>query len=337
MDYFDDVVNGYSGGHTKRNALIPTSHGYVKPTYRYPIGQRWGLCSLELDMFLVGFQRLPDLDAEYCSAAINSSFNFDCDGVNIEFPAASGNELDSLFIAKSFDRYIQNESRPDDFLKIIHTVEREIDKSNIEPERIGFPAILGLNRNKDVLDEIETRLDKEVFEVSMPPPSIPGIRLEKKLYRELEEKDVSLDLGRKVVDYSGEDRIDSIEYEKTGGGTLSIEADQFILATGGLVGKGIKSTKEDIKEPIFDCSISYPEDRYDWFSDSVLNSHRFASFGVDIDEDMHPINHDGGPEFSNLRAAGSVIGGFDFTDQKSGSGVSISTGYFSGLKAAGEV
>ncbi|PSQ46570.1 anaerobic glycerol-3-phosphate dehydrogenase subunit B, partial [Halobacteriales archaeon SW_12_67_38] len=43
----------------------------------------------------------------------------------------------------------------------------------------------------------------------------------------------------------------------------------------------------------------------------------------------------GGVEYGNLRAAGAVLGGADFAAEKSGSGISLATGYAAG-RAVGE-
>ena len=107
------------------------------------------------------------------------------------------------------------------------------------------------------------------------------------------------------------------------------------VQAGGLVGKGVESDREGVREPVFDCHVPQPADRYDWFETEVFGEHEFAAFGVSTDERLRPLDSNGDAEFENLRAAGSVLGGYDFAAEKSGSGVSIATGYAAGCGAAG--
>ncbi|MEF8831291.1 MAG: FAD-binding protein, partial [Halobacteriales archaeon] len=57
------VGDAYRGGHTDRNALVPTSGGTVKPTARYPASVAAGLASDDRDVLLVGFESVIDFDA----------------------------------------------------------------------------------------------------------------------------------------------------------------------------------------------------------------------------------------------------------------------------------
>jgi glycerol-3-phosphate dehydrogenase subunit B len=82
--------------------------------------------------------------------------------------------------------------------------------------------------------------------------------------------------------------------------------------------------------------VPAPDDRYAWSDEAAFGDHAFARFGVRTDDDLRPTDGDGRPEFDNLRAAGSVLGGYDFPAEKSGSGVSIATGYAAGRAAAEE-
>ena len=107
-----------------------------------------------------------------------------------------------------------------------------------------------------------------------------------------------------------------------------------MLATGGLVGKGVRSDRERAFEPIFDCHVPHPADRYDWFVDDVFGDQPYARFGLPVDRDLRPLDAGDALEFANLRAAGAVLGGYDFAAEKSGGGVSLATGYVAGRRAA---
>ncbi|MFO7834341.1 MAG: FAD-binding protein [Halohasta sp.] len=91
--------------------------------------------------------------------------------------------------------------------------------------------------------------------------------------------------------------------------------------------------EDGVEEPIFDCHIPHPEDRYEWFDEEAFGDQPFAHFGVVVDETMRPLDASDSPEFDNLRAAGAVIGGADTVAEKSQSGVSLATAVVAGEQA----
>jgi len=164
------------------------------------------------------------------------------------------------------------------------------------------------------------------------------MRLEGKFRAACREAGVRFTTGNPVVDFE-EDESTSVAAVRVdrNGAAIPFHAEQFVLATGGLVGKGVDSDREGVREPIFDCHVPHPSDRYDWFADEAFGDHPFARFGVKTDDDLRPLDREGEPEFANLRAAGAVLGGYDFAAEKSGSGVSLATGLAAGRSAAREV
>jgi glycerol-3-phosphate dehydrogenase subunit B len=337
MGLFDDVATGYRGGHTDRNALLPTHGGTVKPTARYPAGAAAGLASDDRDALLVGFESLVDFDAPHAAAHLEAAgVPFDVRGVRLRFPGDLRADAKVTRYAKLLDTdgdvSVDGRERPvRDALA--DRVERELDGE----ARVGFPAILGDDRADAVRAALGDRLGVDVFEVPMGPPSLPGLRLEDALFDALDGAGASIETGNPVVDYeAGEDihRIDRVFVEKNGA-RIPYSAEQYVLATGGLVGKGVESDRERVREPVFDCHVPHPGDRYDWFEPEAFGDHPFAAFGVSTDDRLRPLDASGTVEFANLRAAGSVLGGYDFAAEKSGSGVSLATGYAAGRAAAG--
>jgi glycerol-3-phosphate dehydrogenase subunit B len=336
MDLFDDVAPDYRGSHTDRNALLPTHGGTVKPTARYPAGASAGLASDARDTLLVGLESMVDFDAGHAAAHLRSAdVPFDVRGVTIRFPGDLRADAKVTRYAKLLDTNgevtVRGRDRParDALAERVNTELRG-------QGRVGFPAVLGDDRAAAVRDALGERLGADVFEVPMGPPSLPGLRLEDALFEALDEAGASFETGNPVVDYDDDEgRIERVYVERNGARTPN-SADQYVLATGGLVGKGVESDRDRVYEPIFDCHVPHSEDRYDWFETEAFGDHSFARFGVRTDEELRPTAGDGAVEFENLRAAGSVLGGYDFAAEKSGSGVSIATGYAAGRRAAQE-
>ncbi len=341
MALFDEVVPDYRGGHTDRNALLPTHGGTVKPTARYPAGASAGLASDTRDVLLVGFEALVDFDAEHAAAHLRAAgVPFDVRGVTIRFPADLRADAKVTRYAKLLDTNAEVSVRGRDRPVRDALADRVNTEREREP-RVGFPAVLGDDHTGAVRTALEERLGAEVFEVPMGPPSLPGLRLEDALFEALDEAGAGIETGNPVVDFdddgegNGGGRIERVYVERNGA-RIPNRADQYVLATGGLVGKGVESDRERVYEPVFDCHVPHAEDRYDWFDTAAFGDHSFARFGVRTDEELRPTTGAGSVEFENLRAAGSVLGGYDFAAEKSGSGVSIATGYAAGRRAAEE-
>jgi glycerol-3-phosphate dehydrogenase subunit B len=332
MAMFDDTVAGYYGDHTDTNALLPTHGGTVKPTARYPGGAAAGVATDDRKTLFVGFESLTDFDAPLAASHLDTAgAPFDVDGVSISFPGDLRADAKVTRYAKLLD---QNSEVAVEGRRVgARTALADRVKGHLDGhERVGFPAVLGDDYARAVRAALEDELGVAVFEVPMGPPSLPGLRLEDRLYDALDEAGASFEAGNPVVDYEGEERIEHVVVDRNGA-RVPYSADQYVLATGGLVSKGVESDRDGVREPVFDCHVPHPENRYDWFEDGVFDDHSFARFGVDVGPDLRPRDGSDSVEFDNLRAAGATLGGYDFAAEKSGSGVSIATGYAAGRQA----
>jgi glycerol-3-phosphate dehydrogenase subunit B len=326
---FDELVGElYEGSHTETNALSPTYGGRIKPTNRYPASAAAGLASRVEETLLVGFETVTTFDAPLVAERLDSSVPFDVRGVTIRFPGEfrADARITRLAGALDADELLDREDRIGTREALADRVRDHLGSA----ERVGFPAILGDDEHREVHEELEAELGVGVFEVPMGPPSLPGMRLEDELYEALEAEGVRVESGNPVVDHAEEDGRITAVYVDRGRRRIPYHAEQVVLATGGLVGKGIDSDREGVFEPVFDCHVPQPEDRYDWFHDGAFDDQPYARFGVEVDDDLRPLGSNGDPEFENLRAAGAVLGGYDLAHEKSGSGVSLATGMVAG-------
>lgn len=316
---FDEITGEmYAGDHTDANALVPTQDGAVKPTARYPRSVAPGLASMEHDTLLVGFESLPAFDGPLAADHLAAcGVPYETAGITVPFPEEIRDDAKRTRLARALDHDETVRSA------LVKAVEPHLNGA----ERVGFPAMLGVDRPNQVRRALESQLGIPVFEVPGGPPSLPGRRLEKQLFGALEDAGVRMTRGVPVVGYETEsngNRIKSVLVDHNG--TVPYYASQFVLATGGLVGKGIDSDRSGVREPIFDCHIPHPEDRYDWFVEEAFGDHPFTRFGIRTDEQLRPLAADGTTEFENLRAAGSVLGGANVAAEKSASGISLATG-----------
>ncbi|ERH08091.1 MAG: glycerol-3-phosphate dehydrogenase, anaerobic, B subunit [Halonotius sp. J07HN4] len=335
LDRFDTAVGDmYQGSHTDANALLPTFGGAVKPTARYPTAAAAGLASDSREMLIVGFEELTEYNANMLADHLErADVPFEADGVELNFPGEYANDSRVTRFAKRLDK-------PEEVEHDGRTMgAREALADAIKPhlgdaERVGLPAFLGDEHAAEVRSDLERALGADVFEIPMGPPSFPGMRLADQLKHAVTEAGIRISAGNPVVGYeTAGDEIESVTVDSKGR-EVPYYAEEFILATGGLVGKGIDSERDGtVEEPIFDCHIPHSEDRYDWFDQEAFGDQPFAHFGVRIDEGMRPLDASGDPEFVNLRAAGGVVGGTDPVSEKSQSGISLTTAAAAGQRA----
>jgi len=329
---FDDLTGDmYRGGHTERNALVPTFGGTVKPTARYPRAAAAGLASDSRPMAVVGFRSITDFDARMVANSLElAGVPFEVTGAEVAFAESFGSDAKITRLAKALDH-----DEPIDGTPARTALADAVDPHLDAAERVGFPALLGDDNTAEVRADLGDRLGVDVFELPMGPPSLLGLRLEDRLYDALDAEGVRFQTGTPVVGYDSSNgkRIDSVRVDHKGR-EVPYYADQYVLATGGFVGKGLDSDREAVREPVFDCHVPHPDDRYDWFVDDAFGDHPFARFGIRPNTSMQPLDADGNPEFENLYAAGSVVGGADVAREKSASGVSLATAIVAGRRAA---
>lgn len=329
---FDDLTGEmYRGDHTERNALLPTFGGTVKPTARYPRAAAAGLASDSRPMAIVGFRSLVDFDARMVADSLElAGVPFAVTGAEVEFAETFGADTKITRLAKALDHDELIDGTP-----ARRALADAVDPHVGNVERVGFPALLGDDHTAEVRADLGDRIGVDVFEIPMGPPSLLGLRLEDRLYEALDAEGVRFQTGTPVVGYENndDDRIASVVVDHKGR-KVPYSADQYVLATGGFVGKGLDSNREAVREPVFGCHIPQPKDRYHWFVDDAFGDHPFARFGVRPNASMQPLDTDGTPEFENLYAAGSVVGGADVAREKSASGVSLATGVVAGRMAA---
>ncbi|MFH1756810.1 MAG: anaerobic glycerol-3-phosphate dehydrogenase subunit GlpB [Pseudomonadota bacterium] len=310
--------------------LLPTPLGTYRPTCLVPETMNQGNLSIPGPVLLLGFRGFKDfspflaaenLNILHSQGKIASSFRAEV----LEKLDLGGKAMNGLNLARAFDG--------EDFRNAFVKNVQPILKSG---ERLGLPAVLGFHSPAEVLADLKKKLQADVFEIPMPPPSVPGIRLFRKLQMYLQEKGVRIILGLSTVDPRQESK-------RLLGFTLGFskkspiyQAAAIVLATGKFAGGGLDSDRGRIFETLLGLPIKYPQNRREWFRPRLLaaEGQPFNCFGVEVNENLQPVDPEGRVIYSNLFAAGAIIAHGDSMSEKSGGGIAISTGYLAGKLAA---
>ena len=99
---------------------------------------------------------------------------------------------------------------------------------------------------------------------------------------------------------------DHVESVKTANG-ITLEAAEFVLATGRFFSRGLVADMEGVREPLFGADVDFPADRSKWFNPDFFASQPFESFGVKTDKAGRILK--GGKPVENVYAVGKILGG----------------------------
>jgi glycerol-3-phosphate dehydrogenase subunit B len=295
-----------------RNCLLPTGAGTLRPTYLIPITMAGGISADEGRTLVVGFKGFKDFYAHYVADQLR------CRGISLELPDLFHQEPTATALARLVEKKSFREN-----------IGREIKKQLLDETRVGLPAILGTHDPAQVKDDLEAIIGVKVFEIPIPPPSIPGMRIFNCFKEWLIRKGVSFLLGysvsKAVLRGKRCERIEVLHPPVI----TSYSADRYVLATGRFIGGGLKADDETVVEPIFNLPVSQPRSREDWFKDSFFSDlpHPVHGAGILTNASFQPADADGDMILENVWAAGSILAHHHCIDEKSREGIEISTGY----------
>lgn len=88
---------------------------------------------------------------------------------------------------------------------------------------------------------------------------------------------------------------------------VTLEAAEFVLATGRFFSRGLMADMDGIREPLFGADVDFPADRSKWFDPDFFAPQPFESFGVKTDSKGRILK--GGKAVENVFAIGKILGG----------------------------
>lgn len=307
-------------GTAAKNWLLPTPIGAVHPTCLAPASLANGDLSRGGRMLVAGFKELRDFYPGLAAENINRQklgVRATAVTLNAPPPVAGKMNVTPLELAHAFEQPAFRRQ-----------VAQAIKQHSRGYSRVGLPAVLGLDRHAEVLADLQKQLGKTVFEITTLPPSVPGRRLFDALRRNLVQAGGRMILGSTVADASlNNGRVTHIRIE-TVNRLKPIQADNVVLATGGLFGGGIQTGADGrVWEPIFDLPVTADSNRHRWFRRTFLpaTGQPVAGYGLKVNRRLNPLNPNGSPVAENLYAVGAVIAGSVWTRGRTGNGIAIAT------------
>ena len=189
-----------------------------------------------------------------------------------------------------------------------------------QEETIGLPAVLGL-ADPTAYQAISDMLHQPVFEIPLPPPSVPGWRINNALFAAAERAGVRFWRGARVIrlEHTGE-KVEGVIIQSAGH-TASEPVDAVVLATGGLATGGLVIDGQNrVVEPL--CNLPLAGVPSELFNDDPLSAQPAWLAGVRVDRLMRPLDDAGNVVSPNLYAVGGLLAGSVRWDEKTTTGVS---------------
>lgn len=187
----------------------------------------------------------------------------------------------------------------------------------ILPEVFGF-------EDPVILKWLKEMIPARVIFIGTTPPSVSGIRTQRLLKKAFEDAGGTFLMGDEAIDptFDG-DKVAAVRTANLG--RINIEADNFVLASGNLFGKGLVASPDKVAEPVFGLDVDYPAERKDWYDENFFARQNYTGFGVKTNGDFQPLRE--GKVVPNLYVVGSEAGGCNSLAEGSGAGVAIMTAF----------
>ncbi|MBL8046614.1 MAG: glycerol-3-phosphate dehydrogenase subunit GlpB [Anaerolineales bacterium] len=307
-------------GSLEENALLPTAVGAVRPAAFVPPTMLAGDVREKAPILIVGFNNFKDFYPELIAANLQSSNSpIQARALTLTLPTLENDaDLAPMILARAFERA--------DFRRKLATLLKPQLKAG---ERVGFPAVLGIDKALEVLSDLQTQLGVRVFEIPSLPPSIPGIRICHALEKLLRQGGARVQIGHPIVEV----RVSGTKVEavavKSAARLKWYTARQFVLATGGIAAHGIEvDSTGAARETLFNLPLAnVPAPGQPRFNPAYFAEHPFSEIGLPTDSAMRPLDANGQPVLENLRVCGALLAGAEPWKEKSGEGISLASAY----------
>jgi glycerol-3-phosphate dehydrogenase subunit B len=311
---------GYQG-RLDGNWLLPTAVGAAKPSTLVPETMVAGDLRSGGRFVFVGLRGLKDFYASYVADNVvraEPPAPVTARAIELDPPLGRNSDPGSVGFARRFE---EREFRQWIMQALAGRLETD--------ERVGFPAVLGLESGGEVWRDLEGRLGRRVFEVPLLPPSVPGIRLYNALTGALRRAGARIVIGDRVSGNGSKGGLVAEVSAESASRPVAYRASSFVLATGGFASGGLELDSHGaVRETVFGLPVAgMPEVGTPLFTPRYFDTHPVSRAGVAVDALLRPVDKDGRVVHENLYAAGAILAGAIPWREHSGNGISLSTGY----------
>ncbi len=203
----------------------------------------------------------------------------------------------------------------------LQRVADEINHLAKDADIVLLPSVLGQNDDA-IFETLQSMTYKPLRLVATLPPAVAGMRMQAQLKHYFKMLGGNYLMGDSAVSGTWDgDRLTSITTAKLG--DMPLKAEQFVLATGSFISRGLIADYERVYEPVLGVDVDADADRDKWTRFGVLEPQDYMRYGVATDGDLRCFKQ--GKPIQNLHAIGSILSGHDAIKMGDGTGVSLLT------------
>ena len=189
-------------------------------------------------------------------------------------------------------------------------------------DMVLLPAVLGVTDSNES-QQLLKLINAPASYVATLPPSVPGVRMQTMLRKRFMALGGSFFTGDQVTEgiFDG-DTLKGVKTAKLDGTML--EADNFVLATGSFVSRGLIADYNHVYEPALGVDVDdLGLDRKTWAKIDVTDAQPYMEMGVKTDDNLRCLRE--GNPIANLYAAGSILSGHNSIKMLDGAGIDMLT------------
>ena len=203
----------------------------------------------------------------------------------------------------------------------LQRVADQINALAADVDLVILPSVLGQTDGND-FKTLQGMCNKPLRLVATLPPAVAGMRMHTLLRHYFKMLGGNYLTGDNAIGGSFEgDKLLNVTTAKLDG--MPLRANNFVLATGSFVSRGLAANYERVFEPIFDLDVDADADRERWTRFGVMESQAYFRYGVATDSSLRCLRQ--GKPITNLHAIGSILSGHDAIKMGDGTGVSLLT------------
>lgn len=296
------------------NMAVPTAMGTIRPGFMVPETMAAGALETgwqDMTLLVAGIKGLNGFSAAQVSQGLMSRFSKTIP-LEIELPGITTGVPPQILAGRLEDPKIRE--------TLISRILPYASKADI----IGLPPVCGVEDSTGIMAGLSARLNRPLFEIPGPPPSVPGLRLKNAFEKVLADTGARLlsNVRIKAPVFDGKRFTLTAEFDPQ---PVKIRAKGVILATGRFFGSGLHARRERIVEPVFHLDVAQPTGRRLWHDNRFFapKGHAINRAGIETDGLFRPLDERGRPVYTHLYAAGSILAHNDWARLKSGAGTAI--------------
>lgn len=312
------VGAGLLVGEATRNYYLPTAIGAIRPTALAQPSMVNGDCVPGKKFVIVGIRQIKDFYPQFCADNLSRTDlpeggRVQARATQVSFEARPG-EVDTSGL--NFARALEN---PEKLAAFAALVRAEVE----EGETVGLPAVLGV-AGDGLFEKFQELVGAPVFEIPLPPPSVPGMRLNQKLTQAVKDARIRFMLGTEATGVIADGKRVTHVIVDTAGRPREIPVDYVVLAGGGFESGALHlDSYGQITERALNLPVTEAEIELLIHGDYWGDQQGLFKVGVAVDADMRPVNAQGELVYQNVHVLGGTIAGAMRWQEKSGEGIAL--------------